>query len=100
MINRIVMPNSAPPIDLAEHAKQTNFSAVDKEALVVWVKLLDDVINKNDREMCFRFKQVCMKVFQSQGFPDAMLHGPWVRPPAPSTRGIADSEGRVQEETA
>jgi hypothetical protein len=35
-----MMPNSALPINLEEHAKQADYSDLDKEALVVWIKIL------------------------------------------------------------
>ncbi len=77
LITRIVMPNSAPPLNLTEHAKQTEISAADKEALVAWIRLLDDVAREGNRELCLRLQRVCAKVFHSQGHPDAILHGPW-----------------------
>jgi hypothetical protein len=50
MIIRIVMPNTSPPLDLAEHAKQLEISSEDKEALVAWIRLLDEVSREGDRE--------------------------------------------------
>jgi hypothetical protein len=42
MIIRILMPNTSPPLDLAEHVKQLEISPEDKEALVTWIRLLDE----------------------------------------------------------
>jgi hypothetical protein len=83
LISWIMMPNSAPPIDMAEHAKQADYSDMDKEALVVWIKVLEDMAGTGDRELCNRFKEACTEVFASQGFPDMMVDGPLVKPPAP-----------------
>ncbi len=66
-----------PALDLTEHAKQTDISAADKEALVAWIRLLDDVAREGNRELCLRLQRVCTEVFHSQGYPDAMLHGLW-----------------------
>jgi len=77
MIHRIVMPNSSSRLDLTEHARQTEFSTEDKEAVVAWIKLLDEVAREGNRELCLRLQRVCAEVFHSQGYPDAMLHGPW-----------------------
>jgi hypothetical protein len=67
LIIRIVMPNSAPPLDLRLHAMQTKISAADKEALVAWIRLLDDVAREGNRELCLRLQRVCTEVFHSQG---------------------------------
>jgi len=83
LISRIMMPNSASPIYLAEHAKQADYSDMDNEALVVWIKVLEDMAGTGDRELCNRFKEACTEVFASQGFPDMMVDGPLVKPPAP-----------------
>jgi hypothetical protein len=77
MIIRIVMPNTSPPLDLAEHAKQLEISPEDKEALVTWIRLLDEVSQEGNRELCLRLQQVCEEVFQSQGYSNAMLHRVW-----------------------
>jgi hypothetical protein len=86
LILRIARPNSAPPLDLTEHAKQTDISAVDKEALEAWLRLLDNVAREGNRELCRRLQRVCTEVFHSQGYPEAMLHGPW--------DGVPSSNGR------
>jgi hypothetical protein len=75
MIIRIVMPNTSPPLDLAEHVKQLEISSEDKEALVMWIRLLDEVSREGNRELCLRLQRVCEEVFHSQGHPSAMMHG-------------------------
>jgi hypothetical protein len=77
MIIRIVMPNTSPPLDLAEHAKQLEISPEDKEALVTWIRLLDEVSREGNRELCLRLQQVCEEVFHSQGYSNVMMHGVW-----------------------
>jgi hypothetical protein len=101
MIIRIVMPNTSTPLDLAEHAKQLAISPEDKEALVAWIRLLDEVSQEGDRELCLRLQRVCEEVFHSQGYPDAMLHGVWNGRPGPSSRGSAVAIKDVpQQQTA
>jgi hypothetical protein len=58
MIIRIVMPNTSPPFDLAEHVKQLEISSEDKEALVMWIRLLDEVSREGNRELCLRLQRV------------------------------------------
>jgi hypothetical protein len=96
MIIRIVMPNSGPPLDLTEHAKQSEISAADKEALVAWIRLLDDVAREGNRELCPRLQRVCPEVFHSQGHPDAMLHGPWDGASSSDGRGITNIKEQVR----
>jgi len=74
MIIRIVMPNTSPTLDLAKHAEQSEISLEDKEALVVWIRLLDEVSREGNRELCLRLQQVCEEVFHSQGYPNVMMH--------------------------
>jgi hypothetical protein len=61
--------------------------AKDKEALVAWIRLLDEVSREGDRELCLRLQRVCEEVFHSQGYPNAMLHGVWNGSSSPSNRG-------------
>ncbi len=77
MIVRIVMPNISPTLDLAEHAKQLEISPEDKEALVTWIRLLDEVSREGNRELCLRLQQVCEEVLHSQGYSNVMMHGVW-----------------------
>jgi hypothetical protein len=89
MIIRIAMPNTSPTFDLTEHAKQLEISPEDKEALVAWIRLLDEVSREGDKELCLRLQRVCGEVFHSQGYLNAMLHGVWDRSPNPNSRGSA-----------
>jgi hypothetical protein len=89
MIIRIVMPNTGPPLDLAEHVKQLEISSEDKEALVMWTRLLDEVSREGNRELCLQLQRVCEEVFHSQGHPKAMLHGVWDRPSSSGSRESA-----------
>jgi hypothetical protein len=98
MIIRIVMPNTSPPLDLTEHVKQSEISSEDKEALVAWIRLLDEVSREGNRELCLRLQRVCEEVFHSQGYPDAMLHGPWDRASGSSSRGSAGDRKDVPQE--
>jgi hypothetical protein len=101
MIIRIVMPNTSLPLDLAEHAKQLEISPEDKEALVAWIRLLDEVSREGDRELCLRLQRVCEEVFHSQGYPNAMLHGVWDGSSGPSSRGkVTASKDMPQQRTA
>jgi hypothetical protein len=77
MIIRIVRPNTSPPLDLAEHAKQLEISPEDKEALATWTGVLDEVSREGDRELCLRLQQVCEEVFHSQGYSNVMMYGVW-----------------------
>jgi hypothetical protein len=77
MIVRIVMPNTSPTLNLAEHAKQLEISPEDKEALVTWTRLLDEVSREGNRELCLRLQQVCEEVLHSQGYSNVMMHGVW-----------------------
>jgi hypothetical protein len=80
LISRVMMPNSAPPIDLADHAKQEDYSDVDKQALVIWIKVLEDMADIGDSELRRQFREVCTEVFASQGLPDMMVNGLSPRP--------------------
>jgi hypothetical protein len=98
LILRIVRPNSAPTIDLTEHAKQTDISAADKEALKAWLILLDDMVREGDRELCRRLQRVCAEVFHSQGYPEAMLHGPWDGASGSSNHGSTGTHGDARQQ--
>jgi hypothetical protein len=60
---------------------------VDKQALVVWIKVLEDMADTGDSVLCREFREVCNEVFASQGLPDMMANGPWVKPP-PLSGGV------------
>jgi hypothetical protein len=90
LISRVMMPHSSPPIDLAAHARQEDYSDADMQALVVWIKVLEDMADTGDIELCRQFREVCTQVFASQGLPDMMANGPWVKPPPPRD-GVEDS---------
>jgi hypothetical protein len=81
LISQVMMPNLAPPIDLADHAKQVDYSDMDKQALVVWIKVLEDMADTGDSVLCRQFREACNEVFASQGLLDMMANGPWVKPP-------------------
>jgi hypothetical protein len=102
LILRIAEPNSALTIDLTEHAKQTTISAADKEALKAWLRLLDNVVQEGNRELCRRLQRVCTEVFHSQGYPEAMLHGPWDGASGLNSRGGtgAHKDARQQQTAA
>ncbi len=105
MIIRIVMPNTGPTLDLAEHAKQLEISPDDKEALVTWIRLLDEVSREGNRELCLRLQRVCEEVFHSQGHSNVMVHGVWDGSSSSSNRGSAGAytdasqQGAAMQET-
>ncbi len=84
LISQAILPNRAPPINLADHAKQDDYSNEDKQTLVVWIKVLEDMAYTGDSLLCRQFREACNEVFASQGLPDMMVNGPWVKPPPPS----------------
>jgi len=104
MIIRIVMPNTSPTLDLAEHAKQLEISPEDKEALVTWIRLLDEVSREGNRELCLRLQRVCEEVFHSQGHTNVMVHGVWDGSSSSSnrrsagTRADASQQGAITQE--
>jgi hypothetical protein len=100
MIHRIVMPNSSSRLDLTEHARQSEFSTEDKEAVVAWIKLLDEVAREGNGELCLRLQRVCAEVFHSQGYPDAMLHGPWNGASGSNSHGSTGASKDVQQQQA
>jgi hypothetical protein len=100
MIIRIVMPNTSPTLDLAEHAKQLEISLEDKEALVMWIRLLDEVSREGNRELCLRLQQVCEEVFHSQGHPNVMMHGVWGEPSSSGDSGNTGARAGVSQQDA
>jgi hypothetical protein len=99
LISQAMMPNKAPPIDLVNHAKQDDYSNEDKQALVVWIKVLEDMADTGDSVLCRQFREACNEVFASQGLPDMMTNGPWVKPPPLSggVRGPAILRERIAQ---
>jgi len=100
MIVRIVMPNTSPTLDLAKHAEQSEISLEDKEALVVWIRLLDEVSREGNRELCLRLQQVCEEVFHSQGYLNVMMHGVWGEPSSSGDSGSTRARGGVSQQDA
>jgi hypothetical protein len=98
MIIRIVMPNTGPTLDLAEHAKQLEISPEDKEALVTWIRLLDEVSREGNRELCLRLQRVCEEVFHSQGHSNVTVHGVWDGSSSSSNRGSAGAYTDVSQQ--
>jgi hypothetical protein len=47
---------------------------------VVWIKVLEDMADTGDSLLCRQFREACNEVFASQGLPDMMTNGPWVKP--------------------
>ncbi len=81
LISQAMLPGRAPPINLADHAKQDDYSDEDKQTLVVWIKVLEYMADTGDSLLCRQFREACNEVFASQGLPDMMVNGPWVKPP-------------------
>jgi hypothetical protein len=100
MIIRIVMPNTSPTLDLAEHAKQLEINPEDKEALVTWIRLLDEVNREGNRELCLRLQRVCEEVFHSQGHSNAMVHGVWDGSSSSSNRRSAGAHADASRQGA
>jgi len=98
MTIRIVMPNTSPALDLAEHAKQFEISPEDKEALVTWVGLLDEVSREGNRELCLRLQQVCEEVFHSQGYSNVMMHRVWDGSSSSSNRRSAVAHADISQQ--
>jgi hypothetical protein len=80
LISQAMLPGRAPPINLGDHAKQDDYSEEDKQTLVVWIKVLEDMADTGDSLLCRQFREACNEVFASQGLPDMMANGPWVKP--------------------
>jgi hypothetical protein len=95
LISQAMMPNKAPPIDLADHAKQDDYSNEDKQTLLIWIKLLEDMADTGDGVLCRQFREACNEVFASQGLPDMLANGPWVKPP-PLSGGV-EGPGMLRE---
>jgi len=100
MIISIVMPNTSPTLDLAEHAKQLEISPEDKEALVTWIRLLDEVSREGNRELCLRLQRVCEEVFHSQGHSNVMVHGVWDGSSSSSNRRSAVARADAPQQHA
>jgi hypothetical protein len=100
MIIRVVMPNTSPTLDLAEHAKQLEISPEDKEALVTWIRLLDEVSREGNRELCLRLQRVCEEVFHSQGHSNVMMHGAWGEPSSSSDNGSTGARAGTSQQDA
>ncbi len=94
------MPNTRPTLDLAEHAKQLEISLEDKEALVTWIRLLDEVSREGNRELCLRLQQVCEEVFHSQGHSNVMMHGVWGEPSSSGDSGSTGARAGVSQQDA
>ncbi len=80
LISQAMLPGRAPPINLEDHAKQHDYSEEDKQTLVVWIKVLEDMADTGDSLLCRQFRDACNEVFASQGLPDMIANGPWVKP--------------------
>jgi hypothetical protein len=96
LIGQVVMPNSGPPIDLAGHAKQDDYSNLDERALVTWAKVLEDMIDTGNSELYQKFREACNKVFALEGLPDMLANGPWFKPPPLSGVAEGPSSSRVR----
>jgi hypothetical protein len=80
LVSQAMLPGKAPPINLEDHAKQNDYSEEDKQTLVVWIKILEDMADTGDSLLCRQFREACNEVFASQGLPEMMTNGPWVKP--------------------
>jgi hypothetical protein len=80
LVSQAMLPGKAPPINLEEHAKQDDYSDEDKQTLLVWIKVLEDMADTGDSLLCRQFREACNEIFTSQGLPDMMATGPWVKP--------------------
>jgi hypothetical protein len=80
LVSQAMLPGKAPPINLEEHAKQDDYSEEDKQTLLVWIKILEDMADTGDSLLCRQFREACNEVFASQGLPEMMTNGPWVKP--------------------
>jgi hypothetical protein len=80
LISQAMLPGKAPPINLEDHARQDDYSEEDKQTLVVWIKVLEDMADTGDSLLCRQFREACNEVFASQGLPDMMADGPWAKP--------------------
>jgi hypothetical protein len=81
LISQAMLPGKAPPINLEDHARQDDYSEEDKQTLLVWIKILEDMADTGDSLLCQQFREACNEVFASQGLPEMMTNGPWVKPP-------------------
>ncbi len=81
LVSQTMLPGKAPPINLEDHARQDDYSEEDKQTLVVWIKISEDMADTGDSLLCHQFREACNEVFASQGLPEMMTNGPWVKPP-------------------
>jgi hypothetical protein len=80
LVSQAMLPGKAPPINLEEHAKQDDYSEEDRQTLLVWIKILEDMADTGDSLLCRQFREACNEVFASQDLPEMMTNGPWVKP--------------------
>ena len=80
LVSQAMLPGKAPPINLEEHAKQDDYSEEDRQTLLNWIKILEDMADTGDSLLCRQFREACNEVFASQGLPEMMTNGPWVKP--------------------
>jgi hypothetical protein len=80
LVSQAMLPGKAPPIHLEDHAKEDDYSEEDKQTLLVWIKILEDMADTGDSLLCRQFREACNEVFASQGLPEMMTNGPWVKP--------------------
>ncbi len=95
LVSQAMLPGKAPPINLEEHAKQVDYSDEDKQTLLVWIKVLEDMAGTGDSLLCRQFREACNEIFASQGLPDMMATGPWVKPSL--LRGGVERPVMIQE---
>ncbi len=80
LVSQAMLPGKAPPINLETHVKQDDYSEEDKQTLLVWIKILEDMADTGDSLLCRQFREACNEVLASQGLPEMMTNGPWVKP--------------------
>jgi hypothetical protein len=80
LVSQAMLPGKAQLINLEEHTKQDDYSEEDKQTLLVWIKILEDMADTGDSLLCRQFREACNEVFASQGLPEMMPNGPWVKP--------------------
>jgi hypothetical protein len=80
IISERIIPQLVPAINLEEHSKQTKFSACDEFASEIWAGYLENMVQRNDKELAAIFKRVSEEVMAEQGYPNTMKLGLWVHP--------------------
>jgi hypothetical protein len=80
--------------------KQLEISPEDKEVLVTWIRLLDEVSREGNRELRLRLQRVCEEVFQSQGHSNVMVHGVWDGSSSSSNRRSAGARADAPQQGA